>query len=115
MSFSRKWELNMDINPYKIVITPTAIKEINKIYDYIMYELKAQKAAKDLMRLVELQINKLKLQPKLCIEIEKIDDLKRRYRRMVVKNYVILYAIDEKKKVVFISHMYYGRANYLDL
>ena len=35
---------------YKIIITPTAFKEINKIYDYILEELYAEKAAKDLMR-----------------------------------------------------------------
>ena len=35
---------------YKIIITPTAYKEINKIYNYILEDLYAEKAAKDLMR-----------------------------------------------------------------
>ncbi len=39
----------MDIK-YKVIITPTAYKEINKIYDYISEDLYAKKAAKDLMR-----------------------------------------------------------------
>lgn len=39
----------MDIN-YKVIITPTAYKEINRIYDYILEDLYAEKAAKDLMR-----------------------------------------------------------------
>ena len=39
----------MDIK-YKVIITPTAFKEINSIYDYILEELYAEKAAKDLMR-----------------------------------------------------------------
>ena len=35
---------------YKVIITPTAFNEINRIYDYISEELYAEKAAKDLMR-----------------------------------------------------------------
>lgn len=35
---------------YRVIITPTAFKEINKIYDYILEELYAEKAAKALMR-----------------------------------------------------------------
>ena len=39
----------MDIK-YKVIITPTAYKEINKIYDYISEDLYAEKAAHNLMR-----------------------------------------------------------------
>ena len=45
----KSWGKNMDMK-YKVIITPTALKEINKIYDYILEELYAEKAAKDLMR-----------------------------------------------------------------
>ena len=49
---SRSWDRNMDIK-YKVIITPTAYKEINRIYDYILIDLYAEKAAKNLMRKVE--------------------------------------------------------------
>lgn len=35
------------------------------------------------------------------------------FRRMVVKNFVVLYTVDDSKKKVYIVHMYYGRRNYL--
>ena len=35
---------------YKVIITPNAFKEINKIFDYILEDLYAEKAVKDLMR-----------------------------------------------------------------
>ena len=38
----------MGIN-FKVIITPTAYNEIQSIYDYILKELFAEKAAKDLM------------------------------------------------------------------
>lgn len=103
----------MATKKYKVIITPTAYKEINKIYNYITDDLYAEKAAKRLMNKVEQEIQRLKENPKIHTEIEKIDELKRRYRRIVVNNYVILYTIDEDNEVVFVSHMYYGGRNYL--
>ena len=48
MKFLRSWEKNMDIK-YKVIITPTALKEINKIYTYISEDLYAKSAAIKLM------------------------------------------------------------------
>lgn len=104
----------MSIKFYKIIITPIAYREINKIYEYITEELYAGKAAQKLMKRVEKQIQSLKYYPRMYPKIRKIDNLKRRYRRIVINNYVILYTIDEKKKIVFISNMYYGGKNYID-
>ena len=102
----------MNTSNYKIIITPTAYKEINKIYDYISEELYANKAAKDLMGQVEKKVQNLKYAPKIHKEIEKIDEVKRKYRRIVIKNFVILYTINEQTKTVYVSHMYYGKRNY---
>ena len=43
----------------------------------------------------------------------KVDKLKREYYRIVVKNFVELYTIDYDNKKIFVSHMVYGRQNYL--
>ena len=67
---SRSWDRNMDIK-YKVIITPTAYKEINGIYDYILIDLYAEKAAKTLMRKVEEIIQQLKYSQKIYAEIEK--------------------------------------------
>lgn len=104
----------MNTNKYKVIITPTAYKEINKIYNYITEDLYAEKAARKLMRKVEEEIQRLKYAPKIHTEIEKNDELKRNYRRIVINNYIILYTIDEENNLVFVSHMYYGGRNYTD-
>ena len=104
----------MGTKKYKVIITPTAYKEIDKIYDYITDDLYAENAAKRLMNKVEQEIQRLTDLPKIYAEIGKIDELKRVYRRIVVNNYVILYTIDEDNEVVFVSHMYYGGRNYLE-
>lgn len=104
----------MDTNKYKVIITPTAIKEISRIYEYISENLYAEKAAKNLMKQVEEEVQKLKYAPKIHTKIEKLDELQRSYRRIVIKNYVILYTIDENTEAVYISHMYYAKRNYID-
>jgi plasmid stabilization system protein ParE len=100
---------------YRIIITPRAINEISKIYDYILNELYAEKAARKLVQEVEETIQELKYSPKIYARIEKLDDVKRRYRRIVIRNFVILYTVDEEHKTVYVAHMYYSGRNYLDL
>lgn len=103
----------MTINNYKVIVTSTAAREINRIYEYIAEDLHAEKAAKDLMRNLEDNLLKLKEMPQIYTKIEKVDDLKRNYRRIAIKNFVVLYTIDEDNKITYISHMYYGKRNYL--
>ena len=112
--FLNNYAKNMDTKEYKIIITPTAQREMIKIYEYIMDELYNIKASYNLMNLVEDAILELKFQPYVYAKIEKIDELDREYRRITIKNYVILYTIDETENVVYIAHMYYIRKNYLD-
>ncbi len=103
----------MTTNSYKVIITSTAAREINRIYEYIAEDLYAEKAAKELMRNLENNLLKLKEMPQIYTKIEKLDDLKRNYRRIVIKNFIVLYTVDKDKKITYISHMYYGKRNYL--
>ncbi|MBQ9013657.1 MAG: hypothetical protein IJ094_08925 [Bacilli bacterium] len=50
----------------------------------------------------------------MYVEIEKNDELNNKYRRIVIKKFVVLYTIDIKRKTVYISHIYYGGKNYLN-
>ena len=113
MKHSDNLDKSMDTDIYKVIIAPTAYKEIEHIYDYISYSLYSEKAAYDLMKLVEKEIQRLKKSPEGYAEIEKIDELERKYRRIVIKNYVILYTIDYENRTVYVAHMYHGRRNYL--
>ena len=99
---------------YKIKLTEEFLEEIDQICDYISKELKAPDASKKLRKKVMDNILLLKQYPRMFTEIEKINKTKRQYRRVVVNNYVIFYTIDDKQKVIYIAHIYYGGRNYLD-
>ena len=98
---------------YEIEFTEDCRDEIRQIYKYIPENLVAKQAPRDLMRKMKNIIMDLAESPKLYMKIEKKDRRKREFRRIVIDNYIILYTIDEDKKTVYISHMYYGRRNYL--
>lgn len=98
---------------YEIEFTEDARDEIREIYEYISKNLVNEDAAKRLMRKMRKNVMDLAESPKIYVKIEKKDRMKREFRRMVVDNFIILYTIDEDKKTIYISHMYYGRRNYL--
>ena len=98
---------------YEIEFTEDCREEIREIYQYISENLVAQVAAKNLMKKMKDAVMNLKENPEKYMRIERKDKNKRDFRRLIVNNYVILYTIDEDRKTVYISHMYYGKRNYL--
>ena len=98
---------------YEIEFTEDARDEIREIYEYISKNLVNENAAKRLMRKMRKSVLDLAEFPQKFVKIEKKDRMKREFRRMVVDNFIVLYTIDEDKKTIYISHMYYGRRNYL--
>ena len=99
---------------YEIEFTEDCRDEIRDIYKYISENLKAEEVAKKLMKKMRDNVIALAESPKLYVTLPKKDRRKRDFRRMVVDNYVILYTIDENRKTIYISHMYYGKRNYLE-
>lgn len=99
---------------YEIEFTEDSKNEIREIYKYISDKLIAKEAAKRLMQKMRKIVMSLAETPRLYAKIEKSDKRKRDFRKIVIDNYVILYTIDEKNKIVYISHMYYSGMDYLD-
>ena len=50
----------MDIEKYTVIITPTAYREINRIYEYLEFELYAENATKELMKILKKRYNNWK-------------------------------------------------------
>lgn len=98
---------------YKIKLTDEFLEEIEEISDYISNNLKAIDASNRLRVKVMESILILEDSPKIYEEIEKLDRLERRYRRIVVNNYIILYTIDETEKSIYVAHIYYAGRNYM--
>ena len=108
--FLKNGKKNME---YSIKLADQFLDEFEEICDYISNKLKNIDASNRLREKVIYNVLLLENSPKMCTEIEKTDRTERKYRRMVVNNYVILYTIDEPKKIVYVAHIYYAGRNYL--
>lgn len=88
---------------------------MKKIFNYITINLNAREQANHLFSIIKQRIKDLELFPDMYIKIDQYNKIKKKYHKMVVKNYIILYTIDDENHKVFISHIFYQRRNYLHL
>ena len=40
--------------------------------------------------------------------------LEKEYRRAIIKNYVVIYSVDEEKKEVYLHKFFYGGSDYIN-
>lgn len=97
---------------YKIEIAPLANKDLEEILDYILRELSNPSAAADLLAEIESCYSNLEKMPEMY---ERCCDTRLKamgYRRITVKNYVIIYKVMESIKTVYIMRCFYGGRDY---
>lgn len=105
----------MGRNRYIIRLTPIAEQDIQEISDYIAFELKNELAAIDFLEKLEYQILRLEESPLSCELVnDKLLRLKK-YRKLLVNNYIVFYVVDEKKLEVDIVRVLYALRSYMDL
>ena len=100
---------------YKIEIAPTAVEELRKIITHISKELYNPSATSALLDRIEDCYGRLEDNP-LVYEVCRDPQLRLRgYRRAVIKNYIMIYSVDEEKNIVHILHFVYGPRDYTKL
>lgn len=99
---------------YKIRISDTCLEQIEDTLNYLDNELKKFNASNRLRSRIKEIFYQIKFFPKIYQEILKKDKTKRNYRKIVIYNYIILYTIIEKDKIIFISDFYYVRRDYFN-
>lgn len=105
----------MDINEqYRIRFTSKGIKDMTRIYNYIKKKLQNEIAAENLIKKTEKCIAELRYSPYAYREIERGNSKRKSFRKIRINNYILLYTVDEDKKQVTVSHMFYARSNYID-
>ncbi len=97
---------------YKVIVIDPAKNTLMDIVMYITDNLANKKAAKDFLDEVNSSYNNLASTPFMYSACPD-ERLKRQgYRRVVIKNYIMVYRVLERKKEVQISAFFYGGSNY---
>ena len=97
---------------YKVEIAPLANKDLEEILDYILRKLSNPSDAADLLAEVESCYSNLEKMPEMYERCRDVRLKAMGYRRITVKNYVIIYKIVESIKTVYIMRCFYGGRDY---
>ena len=100
---------------YKLIVTEAAHQDLDNIVAYISVQLSNPKSAGEFANAVTACYGFLKNN---SVMYERCQDGRLRqegYRKAVIKNYVLVYKINEASKTVSIMRFFYGAQDYTNL
>lgn len=100
---------------YRIDISDPAETDLRDIVRYISSELSAPTTAIKMMEDIEKAVAKPADMPNAYPSV--IDDRlsSMGYRKLLIKNYIVFFSINEKEKVVDVEHILYVRHDWLTI
>lgn len=96
-------------NKYEIKVTRQALEQMREIAHYISYDLMASEAADNLLDDLKASILKLSVLPKKYPLIEEEPWRSEGVRKIVVKNFLVYYWIDEEYNKVQVTAVIYSK------
>lgn len=99
---------------YDVVVTSQAQEDIRQIFAYISFELLNPSAAESLLNRLEDSISALAAYPERFRPYEREPWKSRGFRMMPVSRYVAFYYVDEEKRTVVVTRIFYSARNYTD-
>lgn len=100
---------------YKITVTEIYQRDVEDIKFYISSKLDAPYTAKELISEIEMTISSLSALPYSYPLVKEIFLEYRGIRKYLVKNYIIFYKVEERKKEIVIIRIFHAKQNWLDL
>lgn len=97
---------------YKVEYLPIAQQDIADIATYIARNLSNPTAAEKLVSEMVSAASKLVDFPYIYPTFTPIKPLAHEFRKLIVKNYIMFYWVEEDKKVVTIARVIYARRDY---
>ena len=94
---------------YKIEYLESAYEDIERNALYISQKLGNPTAARRFVSHIEKKVNNLASAPYMYPVYHALVNTQKTYRRIVVDNYIVLYIVDEDKKVVSVVNVIHGR------
>ena len=98
---------------YRVDVSEPAENDLRDIVRYIASQLSAPISATRMMELFEEAMLSLSDMPQCCPFVSDDRLSQMGYRKLIVKNYVVFFSIDEKNKVVDVERILYGRRDWI--
>lgn len=97
---------------YRVDISEPAEKDLRDIVRYIAAQLSAPKAALEIMSKIEAAIAGLAVMPQKCPAVTDERLAMLGYHKLLVKNYIVFFTIDDKSKVVDVERILFARRDW---
>jgi len=98
---------------YRVDVSKPAESDLRDIVRYISSQLSAPMTATKMMDAIEEAISGLADMPQKYLPVTDERLASMGYRKLLVKNYIIFFAIDEVSKVVDVERILYARRDWL--
>lgn len=98
---------------YSLDLSEPAEKDLIDIVKYIASQLSSSMSAYHMMEIFEEAMVSLSDSPQKCplIADERLSQLG--YRKLIAKNYIVFFSVDEKNRVVNVERILYARRDWL--
>ena len=93
---------------YKVQLSIQAKNDYKSIIRYIKYELLEPIIAEKYSKLIKNELNSLEYQPQKFSIIDYDIIKKYNFRKLIIKNYIAFYRINEDKKIVNVERILYN-------
>ncbi len=97
---------------YSVKLMSRALRDLDKIYDYISHTLVEPGTALKLVERIENAIFSLETMPYRCPERRRGAYAYRGYRQLLVENYTVIYRIQESEKQVIVVTVRYSSSEF---
>jgi len=107
--FLQNWRKDI-LDKYKVKVNPRAIRELNRIYEYIAKEKLAPENAKGQVDRIKKAVLGLDTFPQSHQERNEGRFAGKGYRQLLIDNYIAIFRVDELMKTVYVvTVQYQGR------
>ena len=100
------------LDKYEVRLMNQALQDLDEIYGYIARNLQEPGVAAELLDALESEILSLEYLPYRRSERRTGSFANSGYRQLMVKNYIVVYRIDEAHKQVLIVTVRYARSSF---
>ena len=94
---------------YKLRYLPSFVEDYWQTLHYISHKLHAPQAARRLLHQTDHAIAALADDPRLGSPYITLDGKETGYRRLIVKNHIVFYRVDEQAREICVHRIVYGR------
>ncbi|NLP31334.1 MAG: type II toxin-antitoxin system RelE/ParE family toxin [Clostridiales bacterium] len=100
---------------YKLVVSALAYQDLDSTISYIAIQLANPTVASDFLNELDKCYSHLINNPMIYPKCNNESLEKQGYRKVIIKNYILIYKVDETNKTVIVLRLFYGARDYAKL